>query len=104
MPNITIKRKENIEGLPNVIFEALARAKPVITGTPGGGKEIIENGVNGLVVNGENLEEIEKSVLELLGDENKAVLYGINGKRKIERGFTEQIMIDNYLSLINSLH
>ena len=104
LPNITIKKKENIEGLPNVIFEAAARAKPVITGIPGGGKEIIENGVNGFVVNGENLEEIEKSVLELLGDEDKAVSYGINGKSKIESGFTEQIMIDNYLSLINSLH
>ena len=103
LPNITIKEKENIEGLPNVIFEASARAKPVITGIPGGGKEIIEDGVSGFVVNGQNPDEIEKTALELLGDEKKAVSFGINGKTKIESGFTEQIMIDNYLSLIDSL-
>jgi glycosyltransferase involved in cell wall biosynthesis len=103
LPNIAIKKKENIEGLPNVIFEASARAKPVITGIPGGGKEIIEDGISGFVVNGENLEEIEQRVLELLGDEKKAVSFGINGKTKIESNFTEQIMIDNYLNLINNL-
>jgi glycosyltransferase involved in cell wall biosynthesis len=38
------------EGLPNVILEAFARAKPVVATNVGGVPEIVENGINGLLV------------------------------------------------------
>lgn len=104
LPNVTFKEKENIEGLPIVIYEAMSRGKPVITGIPGGGKEIVEDGVNGYVVNGENFDEISKRLIELLKNDTKVNLFGSNGKKKIAQGFTEEMMINNYLNTILNLN
>ncbi len=104
LPNVTFKEKENIEGLPIVIYEAMSRGKPVITGIPGGGKEIVEDGVNGYVVNGENFDDISKRLIELLKNDTKVNLFGSNGKKKIAQGFTEEMMINNYLNTILNLN
>ncbi|NIP37783.1 MAG: glycosyltransferase family 4 protein [Candidatus Dadabacteria bacterium] len=103
LPNKLIKKKENVEGLPNVIFEACARAKPVITGIPGGGKEIVDDGVSGFVVDGDDPKHIKNRILELLGDSKKTKGFGKKARAKVESGYTEKIMIDNYLKLIDSL-
>lgn len=102
MPNRTIKNAENIEGLPNVVLEAASRGKPVITGVPGGSKEVIGNGETGYVVNGENIDEIAKCILDLLNDEAKALAFGARGRQRIEKIFTEEKMIDGYLKIIES--
>ena len=100
MPNRTIKEQENIEGLPNVVLEAASRKKPVITGVPGGAKEVIEHGETGYVVNGENINEIAKCILDLLNDEAKALAFGARGRQRIEKIFTEEKMINGYLEVI----
>ncbi len=100
MPNRTIKEEENIEGLPNVVLEAASRGKPVIAGVPGGAKEVIEHGETGYVVNGENVNEIAKCILDLLNDEAKALAFGARGRQRIEKIFTEEKMINGYLEVI----
>jgi glycosyltransferase involved in cell wall biosynthesis len=100
MPNTSNEEKESIEGLPNVIFEAMARGKPVITGTEGGAKEIVEHGVNGFVEDGSNIDTIYEHILDLLKNEKKAKDFGESSRKKIEEGFTEAKMIQNYLKII----
>lgn len=100
MPNTSNEQEEGIEGLPNVIFEAMARGKPIIAGTEGGAKEVVENGVNGFVEDGKNVDRIYKHVLELLKNEKEAEMFGENSKRKIEERFTEDKMIQNYLRIL----
>lgn len=102
MPNFSVKGDEHIEGLPNVIFESMSRQKPVITGIPGGAKELVENGVNGYVEDGNNIDKISGHILELLHNEKKAKEFGEYSRRKIIEGFTEEIMIDNYLKIIQN--
>ena len=102
MPNRTIKDAENIEGLPNVVLEAASRGKPVIAGIPGGSKEVIEHGETGYVVNGGNIDEIAKCILDLLNDETKARNFGARGRQRIEKIFTEEKMIDSYLEVIKA--
>jgi phosphatidylinositol alpha-1,6-mannosyltransferase len=101
MPNRTIEGRENTEGLPNVILEAASRGKPIITGIPGGGKEVVEHGRTGYVVDGEDTDKIANYILDLLKDESKARSFGILGRQRIESMFTEERMIDEYLSLIS---
>ncbi len=100
MPNRTIKERGNIEGLPNVALEAASRGKPVIAGIPGGSKEVIEHGETGYVVNGEKIDEIATHILDLLNDEGKARAFGLKGRQRIEKFFTEEKMINSYLGII----
>ncbi|HEX3036798.1 MAG TPA: glycosyltransferase family 4 protein [Thermodesulfobacteriota bacterium] len=102
MPNRTIKEKENIEGLPNVVLEAASRGKPVITGIPGGAKEAIQHGRSGYIVNGENIDEIATCILDLLKDDEKAREFGIQGRQRIQEMFTEEKMIEGYLRVLGS--
>jgi Glycosyltransferase len=100
MPNKTIKEKENIEGLPNVILEAASREKPIIAGTPGGGKEVVQHGKTGYIVDGENIDEIAEYVLDLLKNDEKSRVFGTLGRRRIEENFTEEKMINRYLETL----
>ncbi len=101
MPNRPWNNK--VEGLPNALLEASARGKPTIAGDHGGSKEAIKHGLTGYLVNPLSAEEIADAITTLLDNEEKAQSMGKNGKEMIERHFTEEIMIDNFLKLINSL-
>ncbi len=100
MVNRTIKEKENIEGLPNVLMEAASRAKPIITGTDGGSEEAVEHGRTGYVVNGTNIEQIAEHITTLLSDEFRRDTFGAMGKKKMLEEFTEEEMIKKYLKVI----
>ena len=100
MVNRTISSKENIEGLPNVLIEAAARGKPIITGMDGGSAEAVEHGETGYVANGNDTGQMARYIIELLSDENKSREFGAKGKQKILDEFTEEGMIERYLEVI----
>ena len=100
MVNRTISNKENIEGLPNVLIEAAARGKPIITGTDGGSGEAVEHGETGYVTDGDNAEQIAKYIIELFSDEDKNREFGAKGRQKMLDEFTEEEMIKRYLEVI----
>lgn len=102
LPNRTEAKRENVEGLPNVLYEAASRGKPIIAGTPGGGKEIIKEDYNGFVVDGEDVEAITNGILKLIDDREKTALFGKRSKELIEDNFTYEKMIDGYEKIILS--
>ena len=52
------------EGFPNVVLESHAFGVPVIAfDCPGGTKEIIEDGVNGLLIESGNVERLLESIV-----------------------------------------
>ncbi len=53
------------EGIPYVILEAMRAAKPLISTNVGGIGEIIQNGINGVLVEKENAEILAEKVKEL---------------------------------------
>ena len=57
------------ETLGNVVHEAMSRGKAVIGTRPGGHEDIIENGVNGLLVRGGDVPELERAMRRLIEDE-----------------------------------
>ncbi|MBI2485389.1 MAG: glycosyltransferase family 4 protein [Deltaproteobacteria bacterium] len=101
MPNRPWNNK--VEGLPNAFLEASARGKPAIAGDHGGSKEAIQHGLTGYLVNPESIDEIADAILVLLSDEEKARNMGENAKLMVEKSFTEEKMIKNYLKVIKSL-
>ena len=92
------------EGMSNVLLESLACGRPIITTDRPGCKEIVEDGVNGFVVKQNDLndliEKIEK-YLSLSNEERKQL--GLNGRRKVEKEFDRNIVINKYLDAINKV-
>jgi len=56
------------EGLPNALLEAMVGRLPVITTGVGGVPEVIEDGVNGLLVQPESHDELATKIVELWAD------------------------------------
>lgn len=85
------------EGMSNVLLESSACARPIITTNRSGCREVIDNGVNGFIVNQQDtkdlIEKIEK-FLSLSWEERKNM--GLAGRAKVEREFDRQIVVNKY--------
>src|SRR5207244_686648 len=71
MPNRTLPNGDT-EGFGLVFLEANACGKPVVAGDAGGAVDAVINEVNGLLVDGEDVEAIAGAIVRLLTD---ATLY-----------------------------
>lgn len=56
------------EGMPMAILETMAHGIPNVSSTVGGIPKVIESGINGLLIEAGNIEELEKAILLLLED------------------------------------
>ena len=90
------------EGISNVLLEASASGRPIITTNRSGCREVIDDGVNGYMIpqkNGEKLIEAIEKFMRLSNDERKAM--GIAGRDKVEKEFNRQIVVKAYLKEID---
>jgi glycosyltransferase involved in cell wall biosynthesis len=92
------------EGMPNVILEAMAAARPVVATRVGGVPDLIEQGVNGFMVDPGDTEGVAKAVENLLADPELAEKMGRTGHERIARGFsceqTAQRLMNLYLDAL----
>jgi glycosyltransferase involved in cell wall biosynthesis len=58
----------NVDGLPNVVMEALASATPLVTTRAGGIGAVVQDGVTGLIVAEGDSAELADAIGALLGD------------------------------------
>lgn len=82
MPSKTIDI--DYEGFGIVYLEANACGKPVIGGKSGGVGDAVIDGVTGLLVDPDNIEEISQAIIRLLIDQAYARKLGESGRRRIE--------------------
>ena len=90
------------EGLSNVLLESCACGRPIITTDRSGCREVIDDGINGLVVQQRSTEDLIAKIekfLTLTTDQRKAM--GEAGRAKVEREFDRQIVVEAYLKEIN---
>ena len=90
------------EGMSNVLLEACASGRPIITTNRPGCGEIIDDGVNGYVVQEKNSSDLISKIEKFIKlSQEERVQMGINGRRKVEREFNRQIVVERYLRAIN---
>jgi phosphatidylinositol alpha-1,6-mannosyltransferase len=89
-----------VEGLPNALLEASARAKPVIAASLGGSAEAVRDGITGILVDPESVTEIAAAAVSLLKDPLKADLMGKNGREMIKEFHSESGMIKKYVDVL----
>jgi len=75
---------KDYEGFGIVYAEANACGKPVIGGKSGGVEDAVIDGVTGLLVDPENIEDISGAIIRLLTDQEYAKRLGENGRRRVE--------------------
>lgn len=92
------------EGMSNVLLESCAMGRPVITTNRPGCREIVDNGINGFVVQQKDsqdlIEKIEK-FLALSWEERRAM--GLAGRAKVEKQFDREIVIRKYLDEVEKV-
>ena len=57
------------EGLPRIVIEALCRGRPVVGARTGGIPDIVEDGVNGVLVPPEDPEALADALVRVLSDD-----------------------------------
>jgi glycosyltransferase involved in cell wall biosynthesis len=87
------------EGLPNVILEALALAKPVIATAVGGIPEIITHQVSGILIPPRDPVRLAESILQVLTVLALARGLGERGRQEVTERFTVAAMVDRTVTL-----
>ena len=92
------------EGMSNVLLEAAAHARPVITTDRAGCRETIDNSKSGIMIpiNDEDaLVAALEQFLNMSWTQKKDM--GIAGREKMEREFDRMIVVRNYYNVIQSI-
>lgn len=89
------------EGVPNVILESAALARPCIGSAIPGTVDVIKDGVNGFLFepkNGDDLVAAMKKLLALSHEEKAAM--GLKGREYVEQHFDRDTVISAYMDLV----
>ena len=88
------------EGVPVSLMEALAAGVPVVSTPVGGVTELVEHGVNGMLVRPADPDALASAVTELLGDPDRRREMGAAGRRAVAADFDADIESGRLLRLI----
>ena len=92
------------EGMSNVLLEACASGRPIITTDRAGCREIIDDGVNGFVVkqkDGNDLIEKLEQFINMPYEQKKAM--GLAARAKVEKEFDRKIVVWKYLDELDRI-
>lgn len=91
------------EGRANVIAEALACGAPVVASRVGDASMMMEEGVNGFLVNPQDSEDLAEKIKKVLADEGLRRKLAENLRRVKERVGTWEVCAKEYLKVYNQV-
>ncbi|MBU3159950.1 glycosyltransferase family 4 protein [Clostridium frigoris] len=91
------------EPLARVHYEAMAAGLPIITTNRGGNAEVMEEGVNGFVINDyKNPKVLEKNIIHLIDNKDLSLKLGTNGRNLAEEKYNFNRLANDLLKLFES--
>jgi glycosyltransferase involved in cell wall biosynthesis len=87
------------EGFSNAILEYMAAGKPVVATNVGGAAEAIQDNRNGFLVASDDDEAMANRLIELLENEEKAVIFGRRARQRVEERFSCRMQLAKTLAL-----
>lgn len=92
------------EGTSNVLLEASSMERPCIASDTTGCKEIVEDGVTGLLCNVADSGDLYSKMKKMMSlPKEKIYMMGKNAREKVIREFDKKIVIDAYLDAIANI-
>jgi glycosyltransferase involved in cell wall biosynthesis len=91
------------EGIPISVLEAMSLEKTVVSTNVGGMKEIIENGISGILVEPGNPDVVADACLRVLDDSSLRDALQRGAGKRIEDEFASRIQRDRMLNLYNEV-
>lgn len=94
----TILPSHGGEGVPNVLLESAAMGRVCVASKINGSKDVIDDGITGYLFETGNAQDLIDKVDKFLGlDFNEKKHMGLEGRKKVEREFDREIVIETYL-------
>ena len=92
------------EGVPRVLLEAASMAKPLIASDSVGTREPCKDGENGFLVKPNDVDDLAKKMIAFLAlDEKEKEEMGIASRNIAQTYFSDEIVIEKYLSKIEHI-
>jgi glycosyltransferase involved in cell wall biosynthesis len=91
------------EGMSNVLLEAMACGLPVIATRTGAAEDIIQDSVNGLLVDAGSAEQICDAVRKIISDEEFVFRLGMSARTTIEENYSIDIVAKRYMDMYREL-
>jgi glycosyltransferase involved in cell wall biosynthesis len=92
------------EGTPKVLLEAAAMGKPIIATRVPGCKEVVEDDVTGYLCEVKSPHDLAQKMVQMIElSAAQRARMGQLGRLKMEQQFSEQIVIDRYLVVLQAL-
>lgn len=93
----------NIDGLPNVLLEAMSSGKPVIASDIPGVKNVLEDGLTGLLVPSGDSTELSRAIIALVENPSLRKKLGDGARISIQEHFTWQETVNKLVRFFNSI-
>lgn len=105
MSHCTVHPSFYPEGMSNVLLESCAAGRPIITTNRPGCGEIVDDGVNGFVVNEQDSDDLTAKIEKFLAlPYEKKKEMGLEARKKVESEFDRNIVVKAYLDAINNIN
>lgn len=89
------------EGLGRTAIEAIASATPIIVTNAGGLAEVVDDKINGYLIEPGYEDGLQDRIQELIGNKDKAIQMGLQGRIKAERTFDKEKNVKKIVEIIN---
>jgi len=76
------------EGFPNVLLEAMAACLPIVTTPAGDAAIVVKDGITGVIVSGEQIEQIADRLVFLAQQPAQRTALGLAGRLRVEQNYS----------------
>lgn len=87
------------EGLPKALLEACACGRAIVTTDVPGCREVVEHGVNGLLIPIRNAHALADALQALIDDPERRARFGLAGRRRVEEQFGVERVVAQTMAL-----
>lgn len=92
------------EGVPRTLLEAAAMARPIVTTDSIGCRDVVDDSVSGYLCQPRDAVDLADKISKIVAlSHAERTAMGLRGRKKMEREFDEQIVIDKYLGAIKEI-